>query len=181
MSMTSPIIREVLPEEAYDYTTLHIACWQSAYRKIISEEYMQNMLEDIDNRAERCRRDLTTPGEWKFYCAMLDDIMIGRLILCKSRDDDKRDVGEVAAIYLLEEYWDKGYGRKMMDYALNKLEVMGFHEVVVWVLEANHRARRFYEKMGFYHDGTSKEIIIDKPLVEIRYVREILCSAEDRR
>ena len=174
------IIRKVLPEEANEYAALHIACWQSAYRGIISEGYMQNMLEDIEKRVERCRQDLTTPGEWEFYCAELDGKMIGRLVLCKSRDDDTRDVGEVAAIYLLEEYWDKGYGRMMMDYALNRLEVMGFHEVVVWVLEANHRARRFYEKMGFNHDGTAKEIVIDKPLVEIRYMREMLCSAEDK-
>ena len=58
------IIRKVLPEEANEYAALHIACWQSAYRGTISEGYIQNMLADIDKRAERCRQDLTTPGEW---------------------------------------------------------------------------------------------------------------------
>lgn len=41
------------------------------------------------------------------------------------------------------------------------------------VLEENIRARRFYEKIGFYHDGTVKEINIGKELKEYRYVKEI--------
>ena len=43
----------------------------------------------------------------------------------------------------------------------------------LWVLEANSRARRFYEKCGFTFDGTQKEINIDKPLVEMRYNRSL--------
>ena len=95
--------------------------------------------------------------------------MIGRLIICKSRDKDKPDAGEIVSIYLLEEFWDKGYGRQMMDYAIGELKHMGCHEIVVWVLEKNKRARRFYEKCGFVPDGAKKEINVDTPLIEMRY------------
>ena len=32
----------------------------------------------------------------------------------------------------------------------------GFNEAVLWVLETNERARRFYEKVGWKTDGQTK-------------------------
>lgn len=163
------IIRKVLPEDAYEYAACHIACWRSAYRGIITDEYLDSMSAEQEQRAERCRQLLNEPGDNEFYYAELDGKMIGRLVICKSRDEDKPDAGEIGAIYLLDAFWGKGYGRQMMDYAISALKRRGYQEIIVWVLEENHRARRFYEKCGFLFDGTKKEIEIDKPLVEIRY------------
>ena len=96
--------------------------------------------------------------------------IIGRLVKNKSRDEDKADAGEISAMYLLSEYWDKGYGREMMDFSLSELKRMGHNEVILWVLEANSRARLFYEKCGFTFDGTLKEINIDNLHTHMRYV-----------
>jgi len=99
--------------------------------------------------------------------------MIGRLVICGSRDNDKPNAGEIAAMYLLKAFWNKGFGRKMMDFSLDELKRKGHDEVLLWVLEANSRGRQFYEKCGFASDGTKKEINIDKPLIEMRYVRAL--------
>ncbi|MDR2712349.1 MAG: GNAT family N-acetyltransferase [Clostridiales bacterium] len=165
-------IRKVLPEEAYEYAACHIACWQSAYKGIMPDEYLDNMPAKLEERTESCRQALSEPGDYGFFCAVYEGKMIGRLIICKSRDDDKPNAGEIAAIYLLEEFWDKGYGRQMMDYAIEMLITLGYQEFFIWVLEENRRARRFYEKYGFRFDGAKKEIKIDKLLVVIRYVFE---------
>ena len=58
----------------------------------------------------------------------------------------------------------------MMEYAVMELNGLGYNEIVIWVLEENHRARCFYEKCNFVPDGTQKELCIDKPLVVVRYV-----------
>ena len=76
-------------------------------------------------------------------------------------------------MYLLEAFWGKGYGREMMDFSLLELKRMGYGEALLWVLEANSRARRFFEKCGFVFDGSIKEINIDKPLIVMRYVRTL--------
>ena len=73
-------------------------------------------------------------------------------------------------MYLIDKHWDKGYGREMMDYSIAEMKRRGQNEVYLWVLEENARARQFYEKCGFAYDGTKKEISIDKPLIEMRYV-----------
>ena len=37
----------------------------------------------------------------------------------------------------------------MMEYVLAQLQQANFKSVILWVFEANTRARRFYEKHGF--------------------------------
>ncbi|MCL2344176.1 MAG: GNAT family N-acetyltransferase [Firmicutes bacterium] len=162
-------LQKARPEDAYDYAALHVACWQDAYKGIVPDEYLERMPREVEQRTERFMKDLVEQTDCFFYYAALDGKMIGRLIFNKSRDADKPDAGEISAIYLLAEYWDKGYGREMMDYALARLREMGYREAGLWVLEENHRARRFYERCGFVSDGTKKEITIGKPLIEIRY------------
>ena len=164
-------IREATAEDAFEYAANHIACWQAAYKGIISNEYLENM--PIEQMAERNRITLSEPGSFSYYYAQLNGRMIGRLVIGKCRDEDKPDQGEIAAIYLLEEFWGKGYGREMMEFSLSELKRKGYGEVLIWVLEDNNRARLFYEKCGFAFDGSTQEISIDKSYTEMRYGRAL--------
>jgi len=167
-------IRKVLLEDAYEYAALHIACWEDAYRGIIPDEYLDSMRSDIEQRAERCKQNISEPGDIEFYYITHGDEMVGRLVFSGSRDDDKPDAGEVCAIYLLADHWGKSYGKQMMDFAAAALRSKGYKEIIVWVLEENSRARCFYEKYGFLYDGARKEIEIGKTLVEIRYALSLV-------
>jgi len=78
--------------------------------------------------------------------------------------------GEIYSIYVLEEFWNLGIGRTLMENSLTALERDGFSSVKVWVLETNQRAISFYEKFGFKTDGLKKtEKREDFELREIRY------------
>lgn len=163
-------IRKVQIEDAYDYAVLHIDCWRDAYTSILSDEYINNMYAKLEQRVEICEQILRNPDGCEYYCITEDDKMIGRLIFAKSRDDDKPNFGEILGIYLLAEHWDKGYGKQMLEFALSELNKAGYQEIIIWVLEDNKRARRFYEKAGFIQDGATKELEIDKKHTVIRYV-----------
>jgi len=170
----SVVIDKVLPEDAFEFTACHIACWHSAYKGIIPDDYLANMSKEIEQRTERTRKNLNEVTEdTSYYCAKFENKIIGFFIITKSRDEDKLQAGQITAIYLLCEFWNKGYGRQMMNCAIDALRNMGHREIIVWVLEENHRAKRFYEKCGFLPDGTKKEIEIGKSLIEIRYVLNI--------
>jgi len=164
-------ICKALPNDAFEYAVNHIACWQSAYKGIISDGYLNNM--NVEHMAESNRKILCEPNNYLCYYVKHGQQMIGRLVICNSRDDDKANAGEIAAMYLLDTFWGKGYGRQMMDFSLAELKHMGHNEVLLWVLEANDRGRKFYEKSGFVFDGTKKEINIDKPFIEMRYIRTL--------
>ena len=163
------IFRSMLPEDAYEFSACNISSWRSAYKGIVPDEVLDNL--SLEARAEKNKQYLNEKKENPYYCAVYDKKIIGNLVINKSRDEDKPNTGEIIAFYLIEEFWGKGYGRKMMDYAIETLKNMGYNEIILWVLEENHRARKFYEKCGFVFDGTKKEIIIGKPLIEIRYTK----------
>ena len=167
MSIT---IRKVLPEEAYEFAVLHINCWRDAYNGIIPEDYLDNMTVELNQRVERHKQSIENPNGCEFYCVICDNKMIGMLIFAKSQDEDKPDAGDVIAIYLLKEYWGKGYGKQMMDFAVAELRKSKYKEIIIWVLEENTRGIHFYEKYGMIHDGAEKEMQLGKPLKCIRYV-----------
>ena len=171
--LTKPVsifIRKVLPKEAPEFAVNQIACWQASYRGIISDQYLNNM--SIDDMTER-NRLILSDDSYVCYCMEHNKKMIGRLVISKSRDEDKPDAGEIAAMYLIDAYWGKGYGRQMMDFSIRELKRIGYDEVFIWVLETNGRGRRFYERCGFAFDGTMKEISIDKQHINMRYARSI--------
>jgi GNAT superfamily N-acetyltransferase len=165
------VIRKALPDDAYNYASCHISCWVSAYKGIVTDEFLSNMPGELEQRGERYRQAFADPGSGEYYCLLDAERMIGFFFFNKSGDEDKPHAGEVIAIYLLEEYWGKGYGRKMMDYAVECLKHSGHSEVILWTFEQNNRARRFYERYGFTFDGNKKEMTNwGSPLILVRYV-----------
>lgn len=71
--------------------------------------------------------------------------IIGISSYCKSSLEEYKDWGEIISIYLLPEYIGKGYGKSLLEKAIEKLKAMGFTTIFLWVLEDNHRARHFYK------------------------------------
>ena len=66
------------------------------------------------------------------------------------------ELGEVYAIYIDSIYWGRGYGRALLQAATAGLRGAGFREAVLWVLQTNERARRFYEIAAWKADGKTK-------------------------
>ncbi len=97
--------------------------------------------------------------------------MVGYVFFGTARDEDvPAGTAEIYAIYVHPDAFSTGAGRALMDAALADLgdEV----PVVLWVLTANDRARRFYARAGFEPDGAEKDA--DMPggtLPEMRYRR----------
>jgi GNAT superfamily N-acetyltransferase len=108
------------------------------------------------------------PGSATFV-AELDGHVVGFASVGASREEDARE-GELYAIYLLPSCWDRGIGRALLERAEKSLRASGFTEAVLWVLEGNERAERFYRAGGWQPDGTRKlDAFAGPPLPELRY------------
>jgi ribosomal protein S18 acetylase RimI-like enzyme len=88
---------------------------------------------------------------------------------CRDTDLDNSKTGEIWGIYILPEYWRRGFGRHLCEQGQKLLASRKFETATLWVLEANEQARRFYEAMGFSPDGTTKQLPRGIPLTTIRY------------
>ena len=77
---------------------------------------------------------------------------------------------ELYAIHVAPEHVGAGVGRLLMIEALRQLAGLEAERAVLWVLEDNPVARRFYERGGWSADGASRvEAINDRPLRQLRY------------
>ncbi|MFC7531433.1 GNAT family N-acetyltransferase [Actinoplanes sp. GCM10030250] len=77
---------------------------------------------------------------------------------------------ELYAIHLDPDRIGTGVGRLLMIRALEELADCGAGRAVLWVLEGNKVARRFYERGGWTPDGATRVAPInDQPLPQVRY------------
>jgi GNAT superfamily N-acetyltransferase len=82
-------------------------------------------------------------------------------------------VAELYALYVHPAWWSTGTGRALMDEALTKVGAAGYVCITLWVLEANARARRFYQLAGFTPDGARHLLEDLGGVTEIRYRRAL--------
>ena len=95
-------------------------------------------------------------------------------------DSDPQVTGEVFAIYAAPDAWGTGAGRALMGSAVAELARLGYADAVLWVLDANERARRFYGLAGWEPDGASKsDGSRGFDITEVRYRRTLDADARD--
>jgi ribosomal protein S18 acetylase RimI-like enzyme len=164
-------IREAEPKDAEAIAGVHVRSWQAAYRGQLSDEYLDGL--SVEERLEQHRRSLEQPrAEWRTWVADDEGRVTGFAVTGPSEDADAEpSTGEVYAIYLEPDRVGTGLGRSLFEHAIADLRERGFSVVTLWVLEANGRARRFYEAAGWHADGTQTNERVDcemRPTVRYR-------------
>ena len=64
-------------------------------------------------------------------------------------DPDESCRGHLQALYVDPGHWGRGIGRRCTTPPSSHLRAAGFRVAVLWVLEANVRARAMYERWGW--------------------------------
>ena len=150
---------------------IHSESWKVAYKGVVPDAILNNM---IAEKSEEKFHDSFMKESGKNAVILNNGMIVGFMCLGKCRDEDLDNTyGEIWGIYLLPSFWRQGIGTVFIDWGIEELKQKGYRKISLWVLEDNMNARRFYEKMGFMHDGTVKELNIGKPLNEIRYIKII--------
>lgn len=151
---------------------IHSESWKVAYKGIVPDPVLDNMSAE---KSEKKFYNSFMQGVENNVIILNDDQAVGFMCLGKCRDDDlDNSFGEIWGIYLLPSFWEQGIGTKAINWGINYLKNRRYNKISLWVLENNIKARKFYEKLGFIHDGMIKELNIGKPLNEYRYVKSIL-------
>jgi GNAT superfamily N-acetyltransferase len=90
-------------------------------------------------------------------------------------DDGFAAVAEpfLEAIYVRPSSWGGGLAVTLHDAAVDELRARGVARARLWVLEENARARRFYERLGWRPDGTSRVVEFPPNPIDLGYAREL--------
>jgi GNAT superfamily N-acetyltransferase len=76
-------------------------------------------------------------------------------------------------LYVVPGLWGKGVGAELHDHVLGELRARGSAHCALWVLEQNHRARRFYERRGWRENGTSRVVPFPPNPIDVGYSIEL--------
>lgn len=165
-------IRPATPDDAPAIAAVHVASWQGAYRGAFPYEVLDGL--SVERRTAGWQQHLSDVGQFTFV-AEQDGRLTGFVHGNAAREDNPDGTtGEVFAIYAAPEAWGTGAGRALMAAAVEWLRNAGFREAVLWVLDSNARARRFYELAGWMPDGTTKDdVMVGTPVREVRYRRPL--------
>jgi GNAT superfamily N-acetyltransferase len=152
---------------------LHVRSWRAAYRGIVPDAILDGM--SIERRREFFAQAIARAAEpdrdIRLWVVADDGMVQGLATTRPCHDEDVTPLtGELHSIYVAPEAWSRGLGSALFAGAVDDLRARGFAPLVLWVIEANSRGRRFYERAGWHPDGARQPIDFDGVLVdEIRY------------
>ena len=146
-----------------EISNIYESSWKYAYRDIIPQDYLDSI------PTGRWANSINRNGINNLV-VIENELIIGTASFCKSRWEQYSNYGEIVSIYFLPAYMGKGYGQHLLKKCIEELNGLGYDNILLWVLEENQRARRFYEKNGF----TCSEIFLNynigwKELREVMY------------
>lgn len=89
-------------------------------------------------------------GRKMFVC---DD---GKIIGFFSLDVKEDKSAHLDNLAIMPEHRHKGFGKEMLDFALDEAKYMGVEKLKIGIIEENNVLKNWYIKNGFTHTGTKK-------------------------
>jgi len=145
--------RDAREEDIPEVARIHVLAWQSAYRGMIDDSLLDSL--EPKHRLPLWEQWWRGPGV-RLILAVQEGRTIGFLRLCPARDFKSPPDGfaEFTHVYLDPELVGTGAGRRLFEFGLETVRNGDYQGLLLWVLEANTKARRFYEGFGLTADGT---------------------------
>mgnify|MGYP002400585019 CR=1 FL=1 len=144
------LIREARCPDAAGIARVHVASWQSTYRRIVPDAYLDGL--SVEERQRMWERGLCgAEGTTAVFVAMHEDT--GEIVGFAAGGPEQSGTDpvypwELYAIYLLADRQQRGIGKRLAAALVERLWQRGARSLLLWVLAENLPARRFYEALG---------------------------------
>lgn len=171
--MSDHHIRLATPEDASIIAKLHVLSKQEGYKDFGNAEYLDAL------NAEDLTRD------WHKWLSSNTNALIafdaqdnaaGFIAFGAIRTRIKEDrgimpawPGEIYALYVAPDFWGKGIAQGLMHEAAPHLRKAYQDKCLLWVIEKNKRAIKFYQKMGGTRVGKQSADIDGTNLNELAF------------
>ena len=158
-------IRWAVPGDAPDLADVHVTSWQAAYTGIVPADFLAGL--DRERRTDWWRGVIEDGARVH---------VVGRRALgfCHPTPSSNEGWGEILSIYVHPGHWGQGLGSRLLTAGESTLSDAGFHKAMLWVLEENLPARRFYESQG-WRLGKSIQLLDlgGRQVTEVRYEKDL--------
>lgn len=138
------LIRTIKYEDIEQIVDINIKAWKKEYKGIIDDEILNNL-----NKQEKIEKWKKNYNKGNVIVAEESGTILG---FCRYDDSavyENTDIdSEIIAIYVDCDKLGNGIGKKLVEYVKDALKNKNKAKMVIWCLEKNQKARKFYEKIG---------------------------------
>ncbi|MHA1512147.1 MAG: GNAT family N-acetyltransferase [Promethearchaeota archaeon] len=144
-------IRKAVVTDASAITTIGVKTWQTAYKGIIPQAYLNSL--SINDRIPKWAQRISNMKENKkeFFVAEIHNQkgieIVGFSMSGPSHFEDFKIDGDLHAIYVLPKYWKQGIGTLLFNSVIKSFLKKNFKTMIIWALKENS-AGNFYKKLG---------------------------------
>jgi GNAT superfamily N-acetyltransferase len=174
-------VRRARPADAAAIGAVHVAAWRSAYPGILPD----NFLSRLSVPRQAAYYDSAIRGGVGVHVATASGLDLGaserqgtgaRVIgfvtgapARAGRPGSALADGEIETLYVLDDWRERGLGRRLMRAAATHLSAAGCASAFVWVLRENP-SRWFYERLGGRPVAESTITVGGAPVVQMAYL-----------
>ncbi|MBW8310101.1 MAG: GNAT family N-acetyltransferase [Candidatus Paracaedibacteraceae bacterium] len=156
------IIRPTTTNDHETIVNIAIQGWRHAYASILPATILDNL--DPDQRLSARKSWFNHPEKHSFVAEIKNQI-VGFCDFGISKQPELAE-GEIYAIYVLKDFYNKGIGRVLMTAAFNFLQQNKVKDCIVVAFAENTPALIFYERLGFHFKQLKDTTIENKFYLE---------------
>jgi ribosomal protein S18 acetylase RimI-like enzyme len=129
-----------------------------------SIKYLWEKLREIHREDSRYFKDRYTNMTFEMRCHKFELLDDDNLLIELIRDGEtmvgycissiKEGIGEIDSLFVEETHRSKGYGKELVDSAINWLNQKNCKRIILSVADGHESVLPFYEKLGFYPEST---------------------------
>jgi L-amino acid N-acyltransferase YncA len=160
-------IRSATPADALEMAEAYMRSWEVSYGEIVPSDFISEKRRKCVAQMEYMLSDeKLSPFQ---YVILVDGVIAGVMTVAPARDEGTDDnFYEIHGIYLHPDYFRRGIGTQVVEFACETARRLGKTKMILWVFEDNTNSINFYKKCGFFADGKSKILNCGKELSAIR-------------
>ena len=162
------IIREATIEDIPEVAKLHVESWNKTYSGIISQEYLNNMKNNLSKRIDRMEKEFYLR---KMIVAVIDKeiVAFSEFVFSNEFSKDLDVDSELCGLYVKNEYLNRGIGTEIFNYVKNLFKENNRKKMVLWCVKENQNAVNFYKRKGGTIIAEKKFILAGKEYNEIAF------------
>jgi ribosomal protein S18 acetylase RimI-like enzyme len=135
-------VRRARPTDAAGIAAVHVAAWRSTYPTILPNDFLAR----LSPLRQTMYYDRAIRGDVGVHVAVAEAGIVG-FATCERTGGDRWGEGEIETLYVLDDWRDRGIGRRLLRASAEMLAAAGCRSVFLWVLRENP-SRWFYQRLG---------------------------------
>ena len=166
------VIRDATPDDELAIAKVHLEARSRGYAQFLDAASIPSLTLEASLAHWRT---LLARSDRRTVVSEVDGQVLGFAHFGSPPDAPKpsEQAGILGFIYVLPQHWGTDVGASLLAAAEEGLAVEGFATAYLGVNEENRRARAFYERHGWTHDGERWQVDRGRPLTQVRYVKPL--------